>query len=46
MLTKTHLSVFKYIFGVSLIVLSFVVIILASATIANILKKNICIEEE
>jgi tellurite resistance protein len=46
MLSKTHLSVFKYIFGVSLVVLSFVVIILAGATIASILKKNICIEEE
>lgn len=45
MYTKLKFEVFKYLFGVLFILLIFIIIVLSVATLINVFKKNICIEE-
>ncbi|AEM72836.1 SLAC1 anion channel family protein [Caldicellulosiruptor acetigenus] len=44
--TKLKFEAYKYLFGVLFTLLIFIIIVLSVATLINIFKKNICIEEE
>lgn len=43
--TKLKFEAYKYLFGVLFTLLIFIIIVLSVATLINIFKKNICIEE-